>query len=80
MEMLGVLEKKIESLVELLRELKNENSCLENENFSLREKVTQLETSLLNESEKNREENSSVKKIVDNLIAGIDSLIELESR
>ena len=80
MEMLGVLEKKIESLVELLKELKSENSCLEDDNFSLREKVTQLETSLLHASEKSKEEINSTKKIVDNLIAGIDSLIEVESR
>ncbi|NBQ17217.1 cell division protein ZapB [bacterium] len=80
MEMLGVLEKKIESLVELLKELKSENSLIKDENLSLKEKVSQLETSLLHASERFKEENSSAKKIVDNLIAGIDSLIEVEGR
>ncbi len=58
MEILSILERKIENLVSLLKELKSENSFLEEENFSLREKVSQLKASLLHESEKNRDENS----------------------
>jgi len=80
MEMLGVLEQKIENLVSLVKELKGENNRLKADNFSLREKVTQLEGSLLKESEKLHEENATVKKVIDDLISDIDSLIEAESR
>jgi len=80
MEMLGILEKKIEGLVEILKQLKSENSHLVSENFLLKEKVSQLEASLLYESEKSREENTSAKKIVDSLIADIDSLIEVQGQ
>ncbi len=80
MEMLGILEKKIESLVEILKQLKSENSLLVSENFHLKEKVIQLEASLLHQTEKIKEENGSAKKLVDDLIAGIDSFIEVQGQ
>jgi len=80
MEKLGILEQKIESLIVLVKELKEENRCLATDRSSLKEKVTQLEGSLLKESEKLREENETVRKTVDDLISDIDSLIEAGSR
>lgn len=80
MEMLGILEKKIEGLVSLIKELREENRRLLIDNASLREKVSQLEGSLLKESERLREENTTVKKVIDDLISDIDLLIEAESR
>lgn len=80
MEMLGVLEKKIEKLVILVKSLQEENKRFATDNLALRQKIAQLEGSLLKESEKLREESTSIKKVVDDLIADIDSLIEAESR
>lgn len=80
MEMLGVLEKKIENILGLVKELREVNTRLESDNSALRYKVSQLESSLLNESEKLHEEYASARKTVDDLIADIDSLIEAGSR
>jgi len=80
MEMLGILEKKIESLITLVKELRGQNERLAVDNNAFREKVTHLEGSLMKESEKLREENQMARKTVDDLIADIDSLIEAESQ
>ena len=79
MEMLGVLEKKIEGLIRLVQNLRAERARFETENVALREKVTSLEGSLLKESETLRHENETAKKVVDDLIADIDSLVEAGS-
>jgi regulator of replication initiation timing len=79
MEMLGILEKKIEGLITLARSLKTENDRLLTDNAGLRDKVSSLESSLLRETEKLREENLTARKTVDDLIADIDLLIETGS-
>ena len=80
MEMLGVLEKKIEGLIRLVQNLRMERARFETENVALREKVSSLEGSLLKESETLRQENESARKTVDDLIADIDSFVETGSQ
>lgn len=79
MELLGILEKKIERLVSLARELKTENERLCADNFALKERLTQQEQALLKNNEGFKEwdrEKASARKAVDELISDIDSLIE----
>lgn len=86
MEVLGLLEKKIEGLVLLTKKLQEEKDhlALENKelrdlNESLREQMVSLEDSLLKSSEGLSEEKKLTKMVVDGLIKSIDSLIENES-
>ena len=80
MEILSALEKKIEGLVELIRALREENSKISKENQELQIKMSQLEEALLKESGRIElelsEERSTTRRVVDDLIKSIDSLIE----
>ena len=86
MEMLSVLEKKIQDLIIVVKNLQEENqvlcnqkSALEAQVASLGEQVFRLEESLLKETESFQvlcQENSSAQQVVDELIANIDSLIQ----
>ena len=80
MEILSALEKKIEGLVELIRALREENSKVSKENQELQIKMSQLEEALLKESGRIElelsEERSTTRRVVDDLIKSIDSLIE----
>ena len=70
MEALGLLEKKIKDLIELVAKLRQENALLKTENAQLLQKV---------ESAKNDElsqEKALTKMVVDDLIKSIDSLVE----
>jgi len=81
MEVLHLLEKKIATLIELIKELKTEKALLVDENMELKEKLEMLESSLL-VREKNVEERSQeivlTKMVVDDLIKSIDLLVEQE--
>lgn len=82
MEIIKVLEKKIASLVELVKELKTENAQLAEENAQLAAKLSMLEASLLQDSQqlddlKSKEKQAKV--MVDSLIKSIDSLVGSQS-
>ncbi len=80
MEILHVLEQKIESLVELIKRQKLENAQLIDENQQLLLRINQLESALLHEAKKVelelKEERSATQQVVDELIKNIDDLIE----
>ena len=79
MELLGTLEKKIELLVILAKDLKEEKERLLSEAIEFKSRIDHLEQSLLQKSEDFKEwdrEKDSVKKTVDELISDIDLLIE----
>lgn len=80
MEVLSALEKKVESLILLIKRLKEENLRLGNDNQGLREQVRQLEGSLLKEAKQVEKELTEERKVtqraVDDLIKSIDELIE----
>jgi hypothetical protein len=79
MEVLHVLEKKIASLIDMIKELKAEKAQLLEENLELKQKLESFETSLLSR-EKNVEERDQeiglTKMVVDDLIKSIDLLVE----
>lgn len=79
MEILNVLEKKIASLIEMIKELKAEKALLVEENFELKQKLESFESSLLSK-DKNVEERTQeivlTKMVVDDLIKSIDLLVE----
>ena len=81
MEILGVLEKKIASLIDLIKDLRVQNSNLSSqnnvilqENAQLNLQVEQLQALLLERPQ----ELALTKLIVDDLIKNIDTLIEHE--
>jgi len=74
---LEALEKKVMSIVETNKVLREETISLQQENKSLREKVGQLEASLIKESgssEVLNSETESIRASIDELIENIDSL------
>ncbi len=81
MEVLNVLEKKIASLIELIKELRSENAALaqshlilEQNNELLKDQIEKLQASLLERPQ----ELALTKSAVDDLIKNIDFLIEHE--
>ncbi len=74
MEVLNVLEKKIASLIELIKELRLENSTLAENNVQLKDQIEKLQASLL----EHPEELALTRAAVDDLIKNIDFLIEHE--
>jgi uncharacterized coiled-coil DUF342 family protein len=79
MKLLATLDKKIENLIVLIKELRSHREQLVNQNKVLKEKVTLLENSLLEKNENVQEwndEKAATRKIVDGLISDIDSLIK----
>jgi hypothetical protein len=83
METLTVLEKKIASLIDIIKELKAENARLAEENAQLAAKVMTTEKTLLTDAQRVEEldqEKALTKMVVDDLIKSIDSLIEGEKQ
>ena len=83
MEVLSVLEKKIEALVGVVHELKKEKARLVEENTKLISKLEMLENSLLADGEhieKLNQERALTKTVVDDLIRSIDLLVETEKQ
>lgn len=81
MEVLNVLEKKIASLLELVRVLKAEKTALAQENVALQEKIGQLQEALLAKEQDAQEQSQEVvltKMMVDDLIKNIDQCINQE--
>ena len=82
MEVLEILEKKIESLLSLIKDLKAENTKLAEEKAILVEKLETMEGSMLKgheDVEKLSQEKALTKMVVDDLISNIDSLVESKS-
>lgn len=81
MEALQNLEKKIESLIDIVNKLKKENAELVDQNAQLTKKLQESQDALLHEAkdlgnlEKQRQEAIDV---VDSLIKNIDTFIERE--
>ena len=80
MEILGTLEKKIEKLVTLVKDLRLEKISIESEVVELQQKVQQLESSLLKNHEVINEGKVSAQRMVDALITDIDKLLAEEER
>ena len=83
METLSVLEKKVVSLIEIIKQLKAENARLVEENSQLADKITMMQTVASDEAKRAEEfdqEKALTKMVVDDLIKNIDSLIEGENQ
>lgn len=82
MEILAVLEEKIASLIELVKELKAENAKLAEDNAQLLAKIEMLESSLTNDVRRLEElniEKALTKDAVNSLIISINELVETQS-
>ena len=83
MEVFGILEKKIEALVDVVHQLKKEKARLVEDNVQLMMKIEMLENSLLADGErldKLDQERVLTKTVVDDLIRSIDLLVEDETQ
>jgi cell division protein FtsB len=81
-EILAVLEEKIASLIELVKELKAENAKLAEDNAQLLAKIEMLESSLTNDVRRLEElniEKALTKDAVNSLIISINELVETQS-
>jgi len=78
MEALVILEKKIEELVNLVGQLRNEKTDLAQENLLLKKKVEEFETLTLESKQESVQERELAKEMVDNLIKDIDAVVEKE--
>jgi len=82
-ETLSVLEKKVVSLIEIIKQLKAENTRLAEENAQLADKITMMQISAADDAKRAEEfdqEKALTKTVVDALIKNIDSLIEGENQ
>jgi len=80
---LDILEQKVSSLIELARELKQENVRLVENIAQLTAKLEKTEKTLLGGSERIEEldqERELTKNIVNDLIKSIDMLVESEKQ
>lgn len=75
MEFLGILEKKIENLITLVKELRQEKSSLVAANALLHQKIEALEATLLKYDDDMHQNRISTQKAIDALIANIDILL-----
>lgn len=80
MDALEMLEKKVLSLLELIKNLKSENANLVEENKQLKGKIEELETLVLRDKDDLDQEKELTKMVVDGLIKNIDSLISNEKQ
>lgn len=83
METLSVLEKKVASLIDIIRQLKAENVRLLEENAQLASKLTMMQGVVHEDAKRVEEldqEKALTKMVVDDLIRNIDSLVEGEKQ
>ena len=83
METLNVLEKKVASLIDIIRQLKAENARLVEENTQLISKLTMMQSTVHEDAKRVEEldqEKALTKMVVDDLIRNIDSLVEGEKQ
>lgn len=82
MNSLKLLEEKLISLAELIKELKTENAKLAEENAQLSAKLMMLHNSLQDDTrclDELKQEKELTRLVVDDLIKSIDSLVENQS-
>lgn len=83
METLSILEKKVVSLIDALRQLKAENVRLLEENTQLETKLAVMQGAVRDDVRRVEEldqEKALTKLVVEDLIRSIDSLIEGENK
>lgn len=83
METLSVLEKKVASLIDIIRQLKAENARLVEENDQLASKLVMMQSAVHEDAKRVEEldqEKALTKMVVDDLIKNIDSLVEGEKQ
>jgi hypothetical protein len=83
METLSVLEKKVISLIDIIKDLKAENARLVEEKDQLAAKLLMVEGSLTDDAKRVEEldqEKALTKMVVDDLIKSIDTVIESEKQ
>jgi uncharacterized coiled-coil DUF342 family protein len=76
--MLHLLQERIQQLVQVVKELKAENTKLTKANNQLKETIASMETAMLKESnsvDSLAKEKEMTKTVVDDLIKRIDSLL-----
>ena len=77
MKQLEELERKVLAVVQKNKELHDENELLKADNEELRNKVDQLESSLMNQnksSEKLEDEKTAIKTSIEDLLDSLSSL------
>ena len=82
MDLLKILEEKLATLVELVKDLKTENAELAQDNAQLKMKLSMLEKSLQGDEQciqELKQEKELTKLCVDDLIKSIDALVENQS-
>lgn len=79
MKALGILEKRVSDLLELIKKLKDENALLSLENKNLNSTIESFEVSMLRSKQELDQEKELTKVAVDGLIKSIDSLVELNN-
>lgn len=82
-ETLSVLEKKVVSLIDIIKQLKTENARLIEENEQLATKLTMMQSVVHNDAKRVEEldnEKALTKMVVDDLIKSIDSLVQDEKQ
>jgi hypothetical protein len=82
-EALSILEKKVVSLIDIIRQLKAENARLIEENVQLASKLTLMQGAVHEDAKRVEEldqEKALTKMVVDDLIKNIDSLVESENQ
>ncbi len=82
-KVLKMLEEKIASLVDLVKELKTEKVRLIEENAQWQAKIKSLEKSVTTDNQRLEElsqEKALTKMVVDDLIKSIDSLVRPQQR
>ena len=81
LEKLSILEKKIASLLEMLKQEKEINAKLNQEKEELLKRLDNAESTLLKETqdlEFLNQERSLTKDVVDELIRNIDNIVEIK--
>jgi regulator of replication initiation timing len=82
-ETLSILEKKVVSLIDIIKQLKAENARLIEENTQLASKINFLQGTVHEDAKRVEEldqEKALTKMVVDDLIKNIDSLVEGEKQ
>jgi len=78
MEALTILEKKIEELVKLINQLRNEKAELAQEKVALKKQIDELEVLTFEDKKESDQERELTKEMVDSLIKDIDAVVEQE--
>lgn len=83
MKTLETLENKINNLIDLVQELKNDNVSLVEEKHSLKEQLQTMEKAMLNDNRNLndlKKEREKTRHFVDSLIKDIDAIVVRESK